>query len=78
MSNHMQILCLLIRRVNAQRYMPLVQTNSTQNFNSSTKFGKTTTSLTCTYFNQVPCVQKKSHETRGVYTNTFVPHGLHQ
>ena len=55
-----------IRRANAQKHMPLAQTNSSQNFNSSKKFGKTTKSMPCTYFNQGTCVQKKFHETRGV------------
>ena len=55
-----------IRRTNAQKHMPLSHTISSQNFNTGKKFGKITKSMPCTYFNQGTCLQKKSHETRGV------------
>ena len=55
-----------IRRANAEKHVTASQTVSPQNFNSYKKFGKTTKSMPCTYFNQGTCIQKKSHETRGV------------
>ena len=51
-----------IRRANAQQHV----TNSPQTLSNAKKYGKTTKSMPCTYFNQGTCVQKKSHETRGV------------
>ena len=51
-----------IRRANAQKHV----TNSPQTLSNAKKYGKTTKSMPCTYFNQGTCVQKKSHETRGV------------
>ena len=41
-----------IRRANAQKHMPVSQTVSPQNLNIGKKFGKTTKSMPCTYFNQ--------------------------
>ena len=55
-----------IRRANAQKHVTASQTVSPQNFSANKKFGKTTKSMPCIYFNQGTCVQKKSHETRGV------------
>ena len=55
-----------IRRANAQKYMPTSVTSSPQNSTFPKKFGKTTKPMPCTYFNQGTCLQKKSHETRGV------------
>ena len=55
-----------IRRANAQKYMPTSVTSSPQNSTFPKKFGKTTKYMPCTYFNQGTCLQKKSHETRGV------------
>ena len=54
-----------IRRANAQKHVPHSQV-SPQNFINGKKFTKTTKSMPCTYFNQGTCLQKKSHETRGV------------
>ena len=55
-----------IRRANAQKHMPSSQITSPRNFSIGKKFGKTTKSMPCTYFNQGTCRQIKSHETRGV------------
>ena len=55
-----------IRRANAQKHVTPVQTVSPKNFSSHNKFGKTTKSMPCVYFNQGTCIQQKSHETRGV------------
>ena len=55
-----------LRRANAQKHLPVSQITSPQKFNNGEKFGKTTNSMPCTYFNQGTCLQKKSHETRGV------------
>ena len=55
-----------IRRANAQKHVTNSVTSSSQNPLFSKKFGKTTKSMPCTYFNQGTCLQKKSHETRGV------------
>ena len=55
-----------IRRANAQKHVNVSQVNSNQNLGYIKKFGKTTKSMPCTYFNQGTCIQKNSHETRGV------------
>ena len=55
-----------IRRANAQKQVTVSQTNSPQNSSNGKTYGKTTKSMPCTYFNQGTCVQKKSHEIRGV------------
>ena len=55
-----------IRRANAQKHVIVSQTSSPQNSAYGKKIGKTTKSMPCTYFNQGTCLQKKSHETRGV------------
>ena len=54
-----------IRRANAQKHVPHSQV-SPQKFNNGKKFTKITKTMPCTYFNQGTCLQKKSHETRGV------------
>ena len=54
-----------IRRANAQKHVPHSQV-SPQKFNNGKKFTKITKTIPCTYFNQGTCLQKKSHETRGV------------
>ena len=40
------------------------------------KHAKVTKSMPCKYFNQGSCLQQKSHETRGSYTNIAVLHVL--
>ena len=55
-----------IRRANAQKHLLAAQTTASQNSTYGTKFNKTSKSMPCTYFNQGICIQKKSHETRGV------------
>ena len=55
-----------IRRANAQKHVPNQTGTSPQTSNFPKKFGKITKSMPCTYFNQGTCLQKKSHETRGV------------
>ena len=55
-----------IRRANAQKHVANSAAISPQNPVFSKKFAKTTRSMPCTYFNQGTCLQKKSHETRGV------------
>ena len=55
-----------IRRANAQKHVTVPPATSIPNPPFGKKFGKTTKSMPCTYFNQGTCVQKKSHETRGV------------
>ena len=62
-----------IRRANAQKYMPTSVTSSPQNSTFPKKFGKTTKSMPCTYFIQGTCLQKKSHETRGVLYKHICP-----
>ena len=46
-----------IRRANMQKHMPVSQVTSPQKFNTGIKFGKTTKSMSCTYFNQDTCLQ---------------------
>ena len=55
-----------IRRANAQKHVATSVATSPQNSGLPRKFGKTTKSMPCTYFNQGTYLQKKSHETRGV------------
>ena len=69
-----------IRRANAQKHVNLSQVNSSQNLAYTKKFGKTIKFMPCTYFNRGTCVQKKSHETRGVLykhicASSFLPAG---
>ena len=54
-----------IRRANAQKHVTVPPATSIQNPAFGKKFGKTTKSMPCTYFNQGTRLQKKSHETRG-------------
>ena len=61
-----------IRRANAQKHVANSVVTSPQNSVFPKKFGKTTKSMPCTYFNQGTCLQKKSHETRGSSTSTYV------
>ena len=57
-----------IRRANVQNISQKIRLK----FLNGKKYGKTTKSMPCTYFNQGTCVQKKSHETRGVlYKHIF-------
>ena len=67
-----------IRRANAQKHVATSVATSPQNSGLPRKFGKTTKSMPCTYFNQGTCLQKKSHETRGSFINISVPHVLLQ
>ena len=55
-----------IRRANAQKHVPNLQTASSVVSNSFKKSTKITKSMPCTYFNQNSCMQGKSHETKGV------------
>ena len=59
-----------IRRANAQKHVPHSQV-SPPKFNNGKKFTKITKTMPCTYFNQGTCLQKKSHETRGVLYKHF-------
>ena len=61
-----------ITRTNAQKHVTVSPATSVQNPPFARKFGKTTKSMPCTYFNQGTCVQKKSHETRGYFISTSV------
>ena len=55
-----------IRRANAQKHVANSAATPPQNPVFWKKFATTTRSMPCTYFNQGTCLQKKSHETRGV------------